>query len=181
MGQINNQEIELKLKVENRDELVGKLEGLGAKFKAKVNQKDILYNSKFYDFGELDHALRLRVESGKDAMSYLTFKGTPSFSEDGHKTRDEYETEVDNPEAVKKILTSIGFFEAVTLNKKRAKYEINNLHVTIDEFEFGTFLELEGDSGEIEKLRALLDLQNTEPVKKMYVDLWEEWKVSQSK
>ena len=46
---MSDQEIELKLQIENSKEIIAKLLKLGAKFKSKKCQIDILYNSKYFN------------------------------------------------------------------------------------------------------------------------------------
>lgn len=175
---MSEQEIELRLEVKNKNELIKKLLKLGAKFKGKKKQTDILFDSKYFTFGDWDQALRLRteVEDGKTTAE-LAFKGTPSHTEHGHKVRDEFETSVD-PEQTRKIINSIGFWEAEVIEKEREDYEYKDLDIVIDTLEFGTFIELEGKPEAIESLREKLGLQKATPVKEGYVALKRSWKKS---
>lgn len=173
---MSGQEIELRLKVENKEELVKKLLKLGAKFKGKKKQTDILFDSKYFTFGDWDQALRLRTEvEGKKTTAGLAFKGTPTHTEQGHKIRDEFETEADG-DVMRKILNSIGFWEADVIEKERENYEYKDLNIVIDTLEFGTYVEFEGKSEDIEELRKKLGLEKAKPVKEGYVALKRQWK-----
>lgn len=173
---MSEQEIELRLKVENKEGLVEKLLKLGVKFKSKKKQIDILFDSKYFTFGDFDQALRLRteVEDGKTTAE-LAFKGTPTHTKDGHKIRDEFETSVD-PEQARKIINSIGFREAEVIDKERENYEYKNIDIVIDTLEFGTYVELEGKPKDIESIRKKLGLEKAIPVKEGYVALKRQWK-----
>lgn len=177
---MSEQEIELRLKVENKEELIEKLLKLGAKFKGKKQQTDILYDSKYFSFGDLDQSLRLRneEEDGKKT-ALLAFKGTPTHTKDGHKARDEFETEVE-AEPIKKILASIGFWEADVIEKERENYGYKNLDIVIDTAEFGTFVEFEGKPEDIEALRKELRLEKAKPVLEGYIILKRQWLKSRS-
>lgn len=174
---MQDKEIEVKFQISNKKDIVQKLVHLGANFESKKKQIDILYNSKYFDFGKLDQALRLRVEKSDRKSAVLAFKGTPKITRNGHKVRDEYETKV-NPKTARMILTSIGFEEVAVIEKTRLYYKLGNLEVAIDELKFGTFIEIEGAPKDIESLRQKLGLKNTKPVKRGYIFLQIEWEKS---
>lgn len=170
------QEIELKLKVSNKKAIVEKLLKIGAVPKSKRHQTDILYDSNFFDFGNYDQSLRLRIEKWDNQQkAKLAFKGTPKHTASGHKIRDEFETVVD-PEPARKLLSSIGFKEVATIKKTRTEYRLGNLEILIDELKFGTFIEFEGSPEEIEGARKKLGLGKAKPVRKGYIFLQIAWK-----
>lgn len=168
-------EIELKLKIADKKAVVEKLLRAGAVFKSKKNQVDILYNSKYFDFGDYDQSLRLRIEKWDNKQkATLAFKGTPKHTADGHKIRDEFETPVD-PGPTRKLLKSIGFEEVAIIEKVRAEYQLDGLQVVIDELKFGTFIEFEGAPDEIENVRRKLGLAKFKPVHEGYIFLQLAW------
>lgn len=170
-----DKEIELKLQIKNKAYVAKLLKKLGAKLTSQKDQTDILFNSKYFDFGDYDQALRLRREkTGTKEVALLAFKGTPTFSKSGHKTRDEYETEVDFDQA-RKLVNSIGFKEVVVIKKKRESWKWKALDIEIDEAKFGTFIEFEGTPEDIEEVRVKLGLEKATPVKEGYVFLQEKW------
>jgi predicted adenylyl cyclase CyaB len=174
---MSHQEIELKLKLtpQQKAQVLEKLSQLGAKSKPIKHQKDILFNCQHIDFKKLDQSLRLRIETiGKKQKATLTFKGTPHHALDGHKIRDEFTTPVDLQPTIK-LLESIGFHRATIIKKTRTPFALGKLKIAIDELKFGTFLELEGSSEEIQKVRSQLGLTKSKPIKKGYGKLQLAW------
>jgi len=171
-------EIELKLPVGDKAALLAQLEQLGADFTGEVTQDDILFRCLAVDFEALDQALRLRIET-KDGQttSILTYKGTPHYTDDGHKVRDEFETAVTNPEMIQKILLATAFTQRPNerIFKTRRNYVLDDIDIAVDELKFGTFIELEGTSEAIRALRTKLELDNVEPVTRGYIFLQWDW------
>lgn len=168
-------EIELKLKVDDVESIKKKLLALGAVLAGKKRQKDILFNSRQYDFDDTGEVLRLRLEdSDQGKTAALAYKDSPTFSRDGQKSRVEYESEVE-PEPIRKILDALGFVEAAVIEKTRTDYRLGELEISVDELVFGTFIELEGAPNGIREVRRQLGLEKTEPVKEGYLRLQEEW------
>ena len=130
---IKNREIEIKLRILSAAEVIEKLLAAGAKDRGEIFQCDILYDYADGNktFGTFDQALRLRIEKGKGSpKGIITFKGTPHIDNSGKKTRDEFETEVDDPKALEQILFSIGFKEAMRIKKKRHEFELDDLKIS---------------------------------------------------
>lgn len=174
---MHGQEIELKLRIEQADEMVRRLHASGARFIGTKTQRDRLFNSPVIDFAQFDQALRLRIEKQHDEhIGILTFKGTPRFNADGHKIRDEFESVVQDAVMMEKILESLGFTHALTIEKTRTSYMLDGVAIELDTLTFGTFLELEGTSEAIERVRTTLQLQDAQPLTKSYVVLYHEWR-----
>ncbi|HUD44604.1 MAG TPA: class IV adenylate cyclase [Patescibacteria group bacterium] len=175
------QEVELKLPISNKEEIIKKLENLGAVYISKFKQSDYLFNSDgFFDFAIKDEALRLRLEKSEDEEKvHLTYKGPPSFSAEGHKIRDEYEVVVSDFETTKNILLAIRFKDTALVEKVRTTYHLNDIIVAIDELKFGLFIELEGDAKKSEELRKQLGLGSVTPIKKGYIFLQRDWEATQ--
>ncbi len=173
---MHSQEIELKLRVVDKADLLKRLVALGASFVSARDQIDILFESVHHDFDGKDQALRLRREvmEGKERAT-LTFKGTPSHTAEGHKVRDEFETVVKDPQALERILTSLEFIPALRIQKHRESYRLDGVSIEIDTLPFGVFVELEGSSAAIEQVREKLDLQSHTPVTEGYHTLQRAW------
>ena len=170
------QEIELKLRLSDPEALTQKLIELRAQTRGTRTQVDILYESPVVNFKERDQALRLRSETiNGHTTSILTFKGTPHFTPEGHKVRDEFETPVENGDTMRRIIEALGFREGAVLEKTRESYTLDTVSVEIDRLRFGTFVELEGTSDAIERVRKTLGLADTEPRTQNYVALQHAW------
>ncbi len=168
-------EIEIKLPLHDRPALVSALEKIGARFVEHKQQRDVLCESPVVDFSKVDQALRVRIEiSTEHEVAYLTFKGTPSFTAEGHKVRDEFETVIDSG-AADAILKALGFTPALMFKKTRDRYEYDGVYVEIDECDFGTFVEIEGESRKIEVVRQKLGLQEVAPVRESYAAMQHAW------
>ena len=103
----------------------------------------------------------------------LTFKG-PGRVEAGKKVREETESLLAPSEAVAitQIIERIGMTQAFRYQKYRTTWEIDGLHVTLDETPIGTFLEIEGDSGSIDSVASLLGFDPADYIAASYRDLY---------
>lgn len=174
MKEKDDLEIELKLRVDDLDIVEERLKALKARLVKKVHQKSLLFNAPFAEFEKRDQTLRLHIETDENgtSQSIFGFKDTAATNELGHRSRPEYETAIDDPEALQKILEAVGFYVSITLEKDRALYKFNGVEVALDQFDFGSFVEIEGTSKDIEKARADLDLSEAEVLTQGYVYLW---------
>ncbi|KPN31453.1 putative adenylyl cyclase CyaB [Halolamina pelagica] len=85
----------------------------------------------------------------------MTYKGP--LVEQASKTREEFETAVDDGDAAAGILDGLGFEPAATVSKERERFELDEYTVTLDQVdEVGSFVEVEraGTESEIEQLRS---------------------------
>lgn len=92
--------------------------------------------------GEL---LRLRTDG---AGSRLTFKSAPRF-ESGVKERLEHEVSVDDPEAARLVLQSLGFAVAARYEKVRETWRLLGCEVALDRTPMGGFVEVEELAGDV--------------------------------
>jgi adenylate cyclase class 2 len=115
--------------------------------------------------------LRLR----KDNEAKFTFKGPNEELAGGVISRREIEFTVGDFDAAREFLQSLGYMPVVFYEKYRATYEINNLHVMLDELPYGDFVEIEGE--DIEAIRRTADalgLKWEAMVKAGYLTLFEQ-------
>ncbi len=153
-------EIEIKVKIDNKDEIIEKLKKLGFKFIKKKFQEDIYFNGSNRDFKKTDEALRIRDDNG---TFFITYKG-PKL-DNISKTREEIEVKIEDKEKMRLILKKLGFKEVPPIRKIREIYKRGDIIASIDNVEgLGIFLELEKSisDSEITKkdeiLNELLDL-----------------------
>lgn len=127
---------------------------------------DQMFEATFYDLpdhsikakGEL---LRLRIE-GEQAV--LTYK--QPLSSDGAKVMKETETAVEDGEAMKSILTILGYQPVKHTLKRRIQYRWQDCHIVIDDYQaelaaIPAFLEIEAPSRK--RLADCLLALNIEP------------------
>lgn len=133
-------ETEVKFHIADVDGLIARLRGIGAQL---VSPRILEYNLRFdtpnKDIHKEGTVLRLR----RDSKPQLTFKGF-SASLDGVLSREEIEFTVGDFDTAKRFLEALGYQVVAIYEKKRAVYELGDLHFMLDELPFGNFLEIEG-------------------------------------
>jgi predicted adenylyl cyclase CyaB len=135
-------EVETRVKVDDLQQLKSKLVKLGASFSSEKCQADTIYKRKGEEGktqGPGDFILRIR-ESTKNlfTLKALTDKAGVWV---------EHETEISNPEEMKKILDTAGFAVSFTMTKKRIPGELQDFEICLDDIkEIGTYMEIALDS-----------------------------------
>ncbi len=157
----NDTEIEIKIKLdkESFSKVREKVENC-AKFIKKVQQTDEYFTPAHSNFVEPKFPfewLSIRKRGGKAILNYKHFH--PENAEI-HTHCDELETEINNPEGMRKIFSALGFKKLVVVDKEREVF------VYEDEFEIaldvvkdlGYFIEIETmkDFGSVEEARKRL-------------------------
>ncbi len=158
-------EIEVKGKIDNKEEIIKKLKSLNFSFIEKKIQEDIYFNGIDRDFKKTDEALRIRDDNG---IYFLTYKG-PKIDKIS-KSREEIEVKVEDKEKLRKILKKLGFKESLTIKKIREIYKKDNITVCIDYIEnLGYFIEVEKETNKYDEkeVKQLLDLLKDLGVKQL--------------
>jgi len=164
-------EIEVKLKIDDLDFIRGKLERSGAAlFKARHFEHNLLYDLPESALFRKRCALRLRKVGNK---AFLTFKG-PHLKSRKFKVREEFETEVKNPQHMQKILRALGFRIVFRYQKYRTVYRKKKLIICIDETPIGNFIELEGERNHIVRFAESLGFTKPEFIKTDYIAMLKE-------
>lgn len=139
-----DREIELKFPLKNAEEVTKFLEANAKSIAKDVFQKDTYYTPAHRDFRDKKYPfewLRLRESPKGFSLNYKHF-----YPEDAEKTDycDEFETKVENIDAVKKIFTSIDIKEIIIVEKKRSTWEFKDVEIAIDDVKkLGKYIELE--------------------------------------
>lgn len=135
-------EVECKVRADH-DSVRSRLESVGCDRIESVTQEDTYYDAPDRDFAETDEALRVReVRAGEATETLLTYKGPLVDTES--KTREEAETAVTDPSAIRSILAGLGYEPAATVRKERDRYSLDGVIVTLDNVEgLGEFVEAE--------------------------------------
>ncbi|SEO86891.1 adenylate cyclase, class 2 [Halogranum amylolyticum] len=149
---------EVELKVEaTHDAVRERLSTLAADHLGSVEQVDTYYDAPHRDFAETDEALRLRRETDRETgetTTKVTYKGP--LVESASKTREEFETAVDDDESMAGVLDGLGFDPAAVVEKDREFYAVDGYTVTLDAVaDLGEFVEVERETekSEIEDVR----------------------------
>jgi adenylate cyclase class 2 len=161
-------EIEVKIRIEDPESVRARLEKAGAILhRGRHSEENVLYDLPDATLFRKQNALRLRT-SGK--RSFLTFKG-PIQKSRKFKVREEFETEVRDPQQVSKILRSLGYREVFRYRKHRAVYRTKKISVCLDETAAGNYIELEGDRSDIVRFARTLGYSKQDFIKTDYITM----------
>ena len=136
-------EIEIKVKIENNKALLGFLEE-NAAFQKEQHQVDEYFSPSDHSFIEvrpIKEWLRLRDSGGKYSINYKNWH----YDDDGKSQFcDEYETEVEDAEQLKKILSALNFKSIVFVDKVRRTWINKDYEIALDSVKgLGEFVEIE--------------------------------------
>jgi adenylate cyclase class 2 len=133
-----DKEIEVKVKVEDFQNLLTKLQNLGCEFTQPIEQDDTIfinYDRPFVEFTPKDTFLRIRKSGGK---TIFTFKQGEEMNSV------EREFVVSDAKQLEDTLVFLGFHAAVRVKKVRRKTTYKEYEICLDEVEsLGSFVEIE--------------------------------------
>ena len=164
-------EIEAKFRVKDRGSLEDRLLALGGRPGPSENEKNVLWDDAADRLKSSGCALRHRTVDGR---GLLTFKGSASVSA-GVKSRVEWESAVESPEAVAGLLSALGYRPAFRYEKRRTTFTFPDEArpvVVVDETPLGLFAEIEGDDASVRSLAKELGVAEAEFIPDSYVALW---------
>lgn len=147
-------EYEIRILEINKEDMIKKLEKLGAIKKGKFDQKRYVYDLKPAETGKW---IRLRT-NGK--VTTLTYKDIISNTIDGTK---EVEFEVEDFNTANEFLEKIGFENRSYQENERIQYILNNVEIDIDSWPMiPPYMEIEGESEEeIINMKKILNIDET--------------------
>ena len=162
------QEIEIKFPLNDRNELIEKLERIGA---------TRLYPETFEDNMVLDRRGELRTKGallrvrkfGRYALA--TFKG-PMSIEGGIKSREEVQTGVESFELAIQIFDALGYKPVFRYQKFREVWRVRDVEVVIDRTPIGNYFEVEGPIEVIKGVAADLGMTMDQALRQSYADLY---------
>lgn len=137
---MKNQESEVKFYVQDLPAIEQRLKALDA---ILVQPRTFEINLRF-DTPELDLSRNLRVlRLRQDTAARLTFKG-PARGVEGVRVRHEIEFIVEDFDAARSLLEALGYQVSMGYEKYRTVYDMGQVHITLDELPYGSFVEIEG-------------------------------------
>jgi predicted adenylyl cyclase CyaB len=156
MNQINVEnhhvEIELKFSIKNLSllDFWKKLEQLWFTNKWKKYEKTSMYDNRDFLMQKTNGRIRLRISWEKYELSYKK----PIVDDSWIKKEIEYNCDIANPDTLSKILNTMDYYEVSSYERYRTTYmdSWELIQVTIDEFPFDIFLEIEWDEQRIIQL-----------------------------
>jgi adenylate cyclase class 2 len=158
--------LELKIKIDNKADMIESLRSINAEFKGELNQTDIYYRIK-------NGLLKLRLENGTQTL--IKYLRNEKAGERWSDFRIISLSRDDAREYFKDVLE-----EEAVVEKKRLLYLYDNTRIHIDDvYGLGSFLELEtlvingkeDAERRFETLASLLYLNRENELRKSYRDL----------
>ena len=137
--------------------------------KRRVFESNVVLDTAARDLGRRGELIRIRRAGDR---SIVTYKGP---SKDGrHKSREEIETQDEDPGVFETILARLGLQPTFRYEKFRAEYELPDHKglVTIDETPIGVFLELEGSPKWIDATARQLGFKRSHYITSSYGELY---------
>jgi adenylate cyclase, class 2 len=135
-------ETEIKIRISGVPAIRGRVRKLGFRIHARrVFESNVILDTSGQGLGAKGELIRIRRAGGK---SIVTYKGPPQGGQ--HKSREEIETAVANPEALEIIFARLGFHPVFRYEKYRTEYSRPGKRgvITVDETPVGDYLEIEG-------------------------------------
>lgn len=147
-------EYEIRVLEINKEEMMEKLEKLGATKKGKFEQRRYVYDLRPAEKGKW---IRLRT-NGK--VTSLTYKDIVSNTVDGTK---EVEFEVEDFDRANEFLERIGFESRSYQENERVQYILDDVEIDIDTWPMiPTYMEIEGKSEEqVLNMKKLLNIDES--------------------
>lgn len=157
-----NIEVEIKVKVDNLEEIKEKVSKIGKLVKS-INQIDDYFIPVQRDFfNQKPHPVEwLRIRTNPDKVIFEYDLSINKNSDGKQECAEEYETEISNPDDFRKILNFLDFKKVITVDKQREYWLCDNIEIALDTIKgLGTFVEAEakGDfKNNIEAEEACID------------------------
>lgn len=123
------QEIEAKVLEINREDLISKLQALGATLDFEDEFFAIYFDDEDRRLSGKQQVLRIRKE-GNDLR--MTFKAPHADSQAGIRSREEMELPIGDFEMMRIILQRLGYVEYLKMRKIRTQYSLDGTHIVID-------------------------------------------------
>lgn len=162
------QEIEVKFPLADRNELIRRLNDIGA---------TRLYPETFEDNIVLDRRGELRTRGALlrvrkfGRYSLATYKGPVSI-EAGIKSREEVQTGVESFELAIQLFDSLGFKPVFRYQKFREVWRVRDVEVVVDRTPIGNYFEIEGPVEVIRTVAAELGMNMDQAIRQTYADLY---------
>lgn len=178
-----NLEIEAKFRVEDHEPVRQSLRDRGATCRGRVRETNTIFDTNDRTLLSADKGLRVRstrLDDGSEGQATLTYKGPRRITK--VKTREEIEIVVEDARKARTLLARLGFVEAITFEKLRETWALEDCTVELDEVpELGTFVEIEGpDEATVARAQASIGLPETALVRESYVSMVSRIRGSQS-
>ncbi len=157
-----NVEVEVKVKIENFEEIKERVANRGKLIKS-IKQIDEYYVPCHRDFfaQKPQPTEWLRIRTNPDKVVFEYDKSINMKADGDYDFAEEYETEISDPEEFRKILNFLDFKRITTVDKQREYWDCKEFEVALDIVkDLGSFIEVEAQG----------DFENTAEAKKACLD-----------
>ena len=140
-----NDEVEIKIEIDNFDEIKAKVVSRGKLIKS-IKQVDDYFIPCHRDFfAQKPHPIEwLRIRTNPDKVIFEYDKSINKKANGEQECAEEYETEISNVGEFRKILNFLDFKKVVAVDKQREYWDCGDLEITLDKIEgLGSFIEVE--------------------------------------
>ena len=163
------QETEVKFYVGDLDELEMRIQALDAHLiQPRVREVNLRFDTANGDFHHQRRVLRLR----RDENVHLTYKDASQL-EDGVLSRREIELSVSDFDSARQFLEALDYQVIFMYEKYRTTYELDRVHIMLDELPYGRFVEIEGETHELKSVARELGLDWNAAIPASYHALFE--------
>jgi len=167
-------EIELKFQIKPKDaqKIIKLLKKAGYLVtQERTYEKTVMYDNPQRIMQKTDGRVRLRVSGKRSELSYKK-----PLTRDGVKKEIEYEAVVLNPDAIEKILEMMEFNPTTSYERYRTALKKDHIKVTVDEYPFANFIEIEGEEKEIKNLAKKLGFSLRDNLTDSCDTLFQRWR-----
>jgi adenylate cyclase class 2 len=169
-----DREVEIKFRIDDIDALTISLQSAGFRLiTPRTHEMNTLYDHPGAKLRRRGALLRLRQYGPRWTVTYKDRSGPQSGR---HKSRRESETQVENGEAMGRIIEAVGFSPSFRYEKFRSEWADSQGHVVIDETPIGNFGEIEGQATWIDATAKRLNISVKSYLKESYAELFAVWK-----
>ena len=171
-------EIEAKVRIDDPAAVEQACRKVAAVYGGAWRQSDRFFDHPDHRLLDKDSALRMRDETPLDEtarkvgrQAFLTYKGPRRRGRT--KVRAEYEVEVADPQMMATILAQLDYTETFSYEKRRRKWRLGEVEVTLDEVpQLGFFVEVEApEEDRVEQTFERLGLGDRRPITDSYLQM----------
>jgi adenylate cyclase, class 2 len=172
---MENQEIEVKLFVNRLWDVEKRLISNGGRLiQPRVLETNLRFDTQASELARSFRVLRLR----RDNEIRITYKG-PGTTQEGARIREEIEFVVADFERARKLFEALGYQVSFTYEKYRTTYDLQAVHISLDELPYGSFVEIEGpDIESLQSVNRTLELKWESSVPASYTELFHQLVIS---
>ncbi len=140
-----NVEVEIKIEIDNFEEIKAKVSGVGKLIKSIKQVDDYLVPSHRDFFAQKPHPNEwLRIRTNPDKVIFEYDKSINKKENGEQECAEEYETKISDAGEFRKILNFLDFKKVITVDKKREYWDCGDLEIALDKIAgLGSFIEVE--------------------------------------